>query len=390
MPNAVNAALLAELQRYRDAYGGQLPNGEAAAEAGDNPIPPGVGQNPPPPPPPPAAPAVLIEKPAEQESGLEEERRQNQNQNSQNRGAKRPRDALPAAKPAPARPTCERCRRFHVGECRAGACYNCGERGHMARECPKETQAPRRRCHRCDQEGHQSWECPTLQRGNAGGAQPQQQRGQAAEPRAYAVEGREGAEPIAGCVTVGEVTAFTLFDTGATHSFVSPRLTREWNFKGNFNTMVTGVETAGTEKMATRGRYEEVPVILAGVNLPGDLLELELGRYEVILGMDWLAQHRAVVECAKACVRIPLDGRQIVYRGMRTRTGITVVSIKYRLRHSLKLLGTPEARDVTPPLFIVMPVTFPMKMYDQRWASDDKLINLSYGQRFNLGIAPQQ
>lgn len=56
----------------------------------------------------------------------------------------------------------------------------------------------------------------------------------------------------------------------------------------------------------------------------------------------------------------------------------------------MKLLGTPEARDVTPPLFIVMPVTFPMKMYDQRWASDDKLINLSYGQRFNLGIAPQQ
>ena len=52
MPNTVNATLLAELQRYRDAYGGQLPNGEATAEAGDNPIPPGAGQNLPPPPPP--------------------------------------------------------------------------------------------------------------------------------------------------------------------------------------------------------------------------------------------------------------------------------------------------------------------------------------------------
>ena len=48
--NAVNAALLAELQRYREAYGGQLPNGEAAAGEGDAPIPPGAGQNPPPPP----------------------------------------------------------------------------------------------------------------------------------------------------------------------------------------------------------------------------------------------------------------------------------------------------------------------------------------------------
>lgn len=152
------------------------------------------------------------------------------------------------------------------------------------------------------------------------------------------------------------MTAFTLFDTGATHSFVSPRLTREWDFKGNFNTMVTGVETAGTEKMATRGRYEEVPVILAGVNLPGDLLELELGRYEVILGMDWLAQHRAVVECAKACVRIPLDGRQIVYRGMRTRTGITVVSMAHAeeairkggeaFLATIEMVGETEAPDL--------------------------------------------
>ncbi|XP_013633111.1 PREDICTED: uncharacterized protein LOC106338755 [Brassica oleracea var. oleracea] len=58
VPNAVNATIMAELQRYRDAYGGQLPNGEAAAGAGNIPIPPGAGQNPPPPPPPPAAPAV--------------------------------------------------------------------------------------------------------------------------------------------------------------------------------------------------------------------------------------------------------------------------------------------------------------------------------------------
>ena len=131
----------------------------------------------------------LIEKAAEQESGLEEERRQNQT--SQNRGAKRPWDALPAAEPASARPPCERCGWYHVGECRAGACYKCGECGHMARECLKE-----KRGHRL--KGHLSWDCPTLQGENAGGAQPQQQRGQAARPRAYAVEGRDGAEPVAG------------------------------------------------------------------------------------------------------------------------------------------------------------------------------------------------
>ncbi|XP_022570285.1 uncharacterized protein LOC111212930 [Brassica napus] len=227
----------------------------------------------------------LIEKAAEQETGLEEERRRNQA--SQNQGAKRPRDSPPLTKTAPARAPCGRCGRLHPGECRMGACYNYGQHGHIARDCLRERQgrpeaAHRGRCYHCGQEGS---------------------------------------------VAVGGVTSFTLFDTGATQSFVSPKLTREWNFKGNFNTMVTGVETAGTEKMATRGKYEEVPVILAVVNLPGDLLELELGRYEVILGMDWLAQHRAVVECAKACVWIPLEGRQIVYKGMRTRTRVSVISM---------------------------------------------------------------
>ncbi|KAG5389125.1 hypothetical protein IGI04_030666 [Brassica rapa subsp. trilocularis] len=220
MPNVANAALLAELQRYRDAYGGQLPNVELRNSCNVRDY---------------RDVHELIEKAAEQESGLEEEWKQNQN--SQNRGAKRPRDAQPAAEPAPLRPACERCGRFHAGECRMGACFACGERGHIARDCPKERQARRRRCYCCGQEGHQAWECPTLQGGNAEGAQPQQQRGQAAGARAYAVEGREGAEPIAGSVAVGGVTAFTLFDTGATHSFVSPRLTREWDFKGNFNTM---------------------------------------------------------------------------------------------------------------------------------------------------------
>lgn len=123
------------------------------------------------------------------------------------------------------------------------------------------------------------------------------------------------------------MAAFTLFDTGATHSFVSPNLTREWAFKGSYNTKVAGVETAGKEKLSTKGKYEEVPVILAGINLPVDLLELELGRYEVILGMDWLAQHGAIIDCAKTCVLIPLDGRQIVYRGMKTRTGVSVISL---------------------------------------------------------------
>ncbi|XP_018473929.1 uncharacterized protein LOC108845172 [Raphanus sativus] len=244
----------------------------------------------------------LIKKAAEQEAGLEEEWKQNQA--SQNLGVKQTRDTAPSGQVAPARPQCRRCDRNHSGECRVGVFYNCGQPGHVYRDCQNERQVrpSRIRCYRCNQEGHIARDCRVQLGGNAKGAPPQQQREPAGRPRAYVAEALEGPEPIAGSVAVGGVAAFTLFDTGATHSFVSPDFTREWTFSGSYNTQVVGVGTAGKEKMTTKGKYGEVPVVLAGINLPADLMELELGRYEVILGMDWLARQRAVVDCAKACV----------------------------------------------------------------------------------------
>ena len=37
--------------------------------------------------------------------------------------------------------------------------------------------------------------------------------------------------------------------------------------------------------------------------LPADLIELAVLDFDVILGMDWLSEHNAIIKCRKKCVQ---------------------------------------------------------------------------------------
>ncbi|GKC67889.1 putative reverse transcriptase domain-containing protein, partial [Tanacetum coccineum] len=43
-----------------------------------------------------------------------------------------------------------------------------------------------------------------------------------------------------------------------------------------------------------------------------DLLPTRLGSFDVIIGMDWLAYHRALIDCYEKIVRIPLPNGKIL------------------------------------------------------------------------------
>lgn len=125
-----------------------------------------------------------------------------------------------------------------------------------------------------------------------------------------------------GSVSVGGEIAHTLFDTGASHSFVSSRLVKSWSFQGVFDPKKKNIITAGTESLGTLGIHREVPVVLGGVEFIGDLSEMDLDYYDVILGMDWLSRHRVVVDCPKARVLIPREEGNITFQCIQVQRGV--------------------------------------------------------------------
>ncbi|XP_024013310.1 uncharacterized protein LOC112087599 [Eutrema salsugineum] len=250
----------------------------------------------------------LVETAAIQETSLEELRRVRQGLSRPNRaqeGPKRTWDTMAA--PGVGLPMCQSV-------------------GHHEKDCAV---TGTNRCYRCGKSGHQRKDCP-------GNANPQQGVGalpgppakrQAVEPRVFAIGDPERPAPIAGSVSVGGAIAYTLFDTGATHSFVSPRLTQCWTFSGKFTPRLKAVETAGSEQVETIGIHEEVPILLEGADFPWTLVKMKLGHYDVILGMDWLKHYEVVLNCRKSKAYILHRGGRVAFQGVKTDTGVPVISM---------------------------------------------------------------
>ncbi|GKD50818.1 putative reverse transcriptase domain-containing protein [Tanacetum coccineum] len=127
-------------------------------------------------------------------------------------------------------------------------------------------------CFRCGEKGHYKDRCP-----KAGNQQNKGARG-----RAYVVVENPQHNPnvVMGTFLLNDHYACILFDYGADKSFVSFAFTHF--------------------------------IDIAPTALNTNLLPTRLGSFDVIIGMDWLAYHRALIDCYEKIVRIPLPNGKIL------------------------------------------------------------------------------
>ncbi|GJV05075.1 putative reverse transcriptase domain-containing protein [Tanacetum coccineum] len=157
--------------------------------------------------------------------------------------------------------------------------------------------------------GHFKRECPKLKNNNRGN-----QGGNGNAPAKVYVVGNAGTNPDSNIVTgtflLNNRYAYILFDTGADRSFVSQIDITPTTLDHYYDVELADEKIIGINTII-RG------CTLNFLNHPFniDLMPVELGSFDVIIGMDWLAKYHAVIVCAEKIVRIPWGNETLIVHG---------------------------------------------------------------------------
>ncbi|GJS45497.1 putative reverse transcriptase domain-containing protein [Tanacetum coccineum] len=224
-------------------------------------------------------------------------------------------------------PKCTKCHFHHNGPC-TQKCHKCNKVGHFARDCRSSgntnganTQKgnganPKGNgCFECGAPGHFKRDCPKLKNKDGGNRN--------AQGWVYAVgnakkRGNASGNPDSNVVTVND------------RSFISSA------FSSLIDIAHTLLENSYDVELAD-GKIVGVDTIMRGCTLNFlnhpfniDLMPVELGSFDVIIGMDWLRRCHAVIVCDEKLVRIPYGNETLIFHGNESNDGresrLTIIS----------------------------------------------------------------
>ena len=110
---------------------------------------------------------------------------------------------------------------------------------------------------------------------------------------------------VMGCCLIAGVSCCVLYDSGATHSFVSNACVERLGLLVCELQCELVVSTPASGLVRTSSLCARLPVEIEGRRYRVNLICLPLQELEVILGMDWLSANRILIDCREKKLLFP-------------------------------------------------------------------------------------
>ncbi|GKC34667.1 putative reverse transcriptase domain-containing protein [Tanacetum coccineum] len=192
-------------------------------------------------------------------------------------------------------PKCTNCHFYHNGQC-TQKCHKCNKVGHFAHDCRSTYNGAAPKGNGCFERGapgHFKRDCPKLKNKDGGNGN--------AQGWVY--------------VLLNNYYASILFDIGADRSFISTA------FSSLIDIIPTLLDNSYDVELAD-GKIVRIDTIIRGCTLNFldhsfyiDLMPVELGSFDIIIGMDWLRRCHAVIVCDEKLVQVPYGNETLTFCG---------------------------------------------------------------------------
>ncbi|XP_066164336.1 uncharacterized protein [Oryza sativa Japonica Group] len=172
-----------------------------------------------------------------------------------------------------------------------GPCFNCGKHGHFAGKCPKLNRTRPRFI-------------------------------QARANHVSAEEAQAAPEVVLGTFPVNSYPATVLFDSGASHSFISKRFAGTHGLSVVELKIPMQVHTPGNDMRAAH-YCPSVTIEIKRSPFLSNLILLESKDLDVVLGMDWLTRNKGVIDCASRTITLTNDkGEKITFHSPASQKSV--------------------------------------------------------------------
>jgi hypothetical protein len=168
-------------------------------------------------------------------------------------------------------------------------------------------------------------------------------------------EAQEAPDVVIGMFLINDTSVVVLFDSGASHSFISATYVRKYNLPLSLLRCQMIVSSPGGD-MPARQLCSKVNLKIRGVDFVANLIVLELKGIDVILGMDWLSKHKVLIDYIKKSVKLTTpEGKEMKFVALPVVTAKGVAN-----RVKVNQLDASQGSEV--PVVNEFPVVFPIEL----------------------------